>query len=159
MIIFGIDPGISGAVAAYDTAERMVTVFSVPFVTITHGKTKRRYIDIPLLARVIKKIAEGHEAIAYVEHVNAMPKQGVASSFRFGESKGIVLGILAALGIATELVHSAKWKRHFGIGADKKEAILKAGQLYPNLEMQNEHECEAVLLMHYGLERHKSTLI
>jgi hypothetical protein len=42
-----------------------------------------------------------------------MPRQGVSSTFRFGASYGVVLGVIGALKTPTHLVSPSKWKRHF----------------------------------------------
>ena len=45
-----------------------------------------------------------------VEHVTAMPGQGVTSMFNFGQSFGAMKGICAALNLSIFFVRPAKWK-------------------------------------------------
>ena len=50
---------------------------------------------------------------AVVERVHSMPRQGEASTFSFGCSFGVVLGVLGAMGIPFELVAPKVWKGGF----------------------------------------------
>ena len=45
-----------------------------------------------------------------VENVHAMPKQGVASTFRFGKGVGIIHGVAGALRLPLTLVTPTQWK-------------------------------------------------
>ena len=53
------------------------------------------------------------EIAVVVEHVNAMPGQGVTSMFNFGQSFGVIKGICAALGLPIYFVRPTKWKKTF----------------------------------------------
>ena len=47
MIIIGIDPGLSGAVAFYDTVEGTIEVADMPVVELSrNGKNKREISEI-----------------------------------------------------------------------------------------------------------------
>ena len=70
--------------------------------------------------------------VAVVEMVNAFPKQGVSSSFKFGRAYGAILGVLAAKGIETHLVSPVVWKRSYRLsGKDKNKSRARATMLYP----------------------------
>ena len=63
-----------------------------------------------------------------------MPGQGVASTFRFGESVGVVLGVLGALQIPVRMVTPGRWKKAAGIlGRDKDAARTLAIQHHPEI--------------------------
>ena len=86
-----------------------------------------------------------------------MPKQGVSSSFCFGEGKGMWEGILAALNIPVELVSPQRWKKEIMAdqGKDKSAARFKAMALFPSLADQlklvkHDGRAEALLLAEYG---------
>ena len=51
---------------------------------------------------------------AMIEQVHSMPKQGVASSFKFGRHYGFLLGVLTALGIPYQTVTPQKWQKAMG---------------------------------------------
>src|SRR5690606_25125105 len=84
--ILGVDPGLSVAVAFYfPTRQELIGVDDMPLAA---GE-----IDAAALARRIEQMGP---TMAVVEQVGAMPKQGVASTFRFGAAYGAVCGILQA---------------------------------------------------------------
>jgi crossover junction endodeoxyribonuclease RuvC len=92
--ILGIDPGLTGAFAFFfPSAPDRVATEDMPVVA---GE-----VDCATLAARIIQMAP---AFAVVERVASMPKQGVASTFKFGQSYGAVRGVLAALQIRTHLV-------------------------------------------------------
>lgn len=110
--ILGIDPGVSGAIAFYWTeAPGRVVAEDVPIAN--------EHISGGLLFDRIKQTAPD---VAVIELVGAMPKQGVSSTFKFGRAYGTVIGIVQALGIPHFFVTPAKWKKHFGLSAEKEPA-------------------------------------
>lgn len=163
MIYIGIDPGLSGAVAVIDedTPDAGVKVFDTPTILVEGEKTKRKYL-VPAMALLLKPYADlenrmGQKVLAVLENVHSMPKQGVASSFCFGEGKGMWEGILAAFEIPTELVSPQRWKKIIMAdqGKDKSAARFKAMTLFPSLADQlklvkYDGRAEALLMAEYG---------
>jgi crossover junction endodeoxyribonuclease RuvC len=95
--------------------------------------------------------------VAWVERVSAMPKQGVASSFNFGSSYGIVLGVLGAVKVPYHLVPASTWKKHFSLGADKRAARTAATRLFPRqsalfVRAKDDGRAEAALIARFGQE-------
>jgi len=79
-------------------------------------------------------VMNDNEVIVVIEDVNAMPKQGVTSSFNFGMSKGVILGVVQALSVPYELVKPVVWKRKQGFtGHDKDYVRTAAIQKWPEL--------------------------
>ena len=116
MIYIGIDPGLNGAVGvitrhgqSYIGSDH-VNVFDTPTALVEGEKTKRKYL-VPAMALLLKPFADRSDVVAVLENVHSMPKQGVSSSFCFGESKGMWEGILAAYNIPTEMVSPQRWKK------------------------------------------------
>ena len=133
-IILGFDPGQTGAVAAFD-GERIEAVIDMPTMTRLHGKGNQ--VDPYTLATALIDLCAGREATAVLEAVSAMPGQGVSSTFHFGESVGVVLGVLGALQIPVRMVTPAKWKKAAGLlGRDKDAARTLAIQLHPEVADQ-----------------------
>ena len=96
---------------------------------------------------------------AYIEKVHSMPKQGVASSFKFGRSYGFLRGILVASQIPFEAVTPQVWQRGFslpkGKGTAKKNAHkARAQELFPSLRITHAI-ADALLIAEYG--RRKET--
>lgn len=143
MTYIGIDPGISGALAVIEEG----IAFVLPF-------EERGYIDTLLTV-------DPAQAVACVEHVHSMPKQGVASSFKFGTNFGWIQGVLMALGIPYELVTPQKWKKEFSVTADKNTSISVCKRLFPGVPLKKTERCtkdndgyaEALLMAEYARRR------
>jgi Holliday junction resolvasome RuvABC endonuclease subunit len=140
MRILGVDPGVSGAIAIFDTTQERLAVFDMPSVSFTKNQRKRRVISEIDLVYVIDLWAPD---VAYLEAVHAMPKQGVTSVFTFGMAFGVVRGILAALAVPTHLITPNEWKRALRLGADKQEARLLASRLFPQSAEYFSRVCDA----------------
>ena len=142
MSYIGIDPGRSGAMAIIDA----LGVYTFPF-------DEERYIW------ALKKAPTG--SICCLEHVHAMPKQGVTSSFNFGLNFGWLQGVLSALGIRYELVHPQKWKKEFSVTGDKNSSIEVCKRLFPAVSIKRTDKCvkdddglaEALLMAEYARRR------
>lgn len=154
MIVTGIDPGLSGAIAWLDAATgEVVDIADMPTLALSRGGKAKRELDAHSLARLIGERQPGH---AFVELVNAMPRQGVSSVFAFGKSYGITIGILTTLGIPMTFVAPAVWKRALGVPAAKDGARARASQLLPAAAhfwplVKHDGRAEAALIAHYGL--------
>jgi crossover junction endodeoxyribonuclease RuvC len=120
-IVFGVDPGKSGAIAAVnsDTGE-LLGAWDMPVVG--------SIISAALLSQAVTAWPEG---TAVIEDVHAMPKQGVSSSFSFGRSLGVAEGVLAGAGWSLRYVSPARWKRALGLTADKGASRRRAIELWP----------------------------
>lgn len=145
--VMGIDPGLSGAIAfIFESDPHRIAVEDMPVVD---GN-----VSAPILAQTIRKFAPSY---AVIEHVNAMPKQGVSSTFNFGKAFGQVIGVGGALNIPLHFVTATKWKRRFHLSADKEEARAMALRLFPacatSFARKKDHgRAEAALIAKYGAE-------
>jgi len=153
-MIIGIDPGADGAIAFLGPKNEFLHVIDMPTMALTG---KRRQVNPAELAKALRyweKYFNQDIIRAYVEQVNAMPKQGVSSSFTFGMSYGSVLGVLAALQIPLVLVTPHKWKKTAKlIGRDKDAARTLAQQLYPRAPLglkKNVDRADAILIARSG---------
>lgn len=138
MTYLGIDPGKSGAA-----------------VLISHGQ---HVLDSIRFAKATEKdIAEWFSTIvigtyirARIERVNAMPKQGVSSTFKFGTSYGFLRGMLAAYRIPFEAVTPGTWQRTLGClsKGDKNVTKAKAQELFPQQKWTHA-DADAALIAEY----------
>jgi crossover junction endodeoxyribonuclease RuvC len=129
VIIAGIDPGLSGAVALLDAESgSVIDCLDMPVHELRRGGKMKRELDAHSLAAALGRDRIGH---AFVELVGAMPGQGVSSVFAFGKSFGVVIGVPAALGVPFTLVAPVVWKRALSVPAAKDGARARASQLLP----------------------------
>lgn len=148
MIVAGIDPGATGAVAVlYDSG---AIALDIPTAKTASGKT--RIVPSAVQERIM---VAGRPDCVWIEAVHAMPGQGVSSMFAFGRSLGVVEGVVGTLQIPVRYVQPAVWKRAFGlIGADKDAARTVAAQRFPGVELTRKKDigrADALLIALYGL--------
>ena len=100
----------------------------------------------------------GERAVCCLEHVGAMPGQGVTSMFSFGQNFGWIQGALQALSIPYELIRPQKWKKEFSITGDKNSSIAVCKRLFPEVSLlpsersrkENDGMAEALLMAEYA---------
>lgn len=143
-MICSIDPGASGAIAFVSDAGALVVIEDMPTLKV-RGKTR---VDAQRLGDMI---AARKPNLIVVEGVHAMPKQGVASSFAFGYSAGLIEGVAAGAAIPCQIIDSAQWKRKAGVPADKSAARQMAARLWPGAagqfsRVKDDGRAEAALL-------------
>jgi len=154
MLIFGIDPGISGAISIFKN-NKFVEVLDMP--TMIDGKKNKRQVNGAQFAYIIKEYSNGYdgEMSVIVEQVNAMPGQGVTSMFNFGQSFGVIKGVCSALNIPIYFVRPLKWKKHFDLVKTNKDASrTKAIQIYPHISdkisrKKDSNKADAILIASY----------
>lgn len=149
MIFIGIDPGMKGGVAFTCNEKKHYAAFPMP-------QTRRQLCD---LLYSIKALYDQDTIKAVVECVHSMPKQGVASTFKFGKGYGEVLGILAALGVEIHEPTPQAWKKLMLAGTDKgKDASIQVAEnMFPDIQLvlkgcRKPHDgmAEALLMAEYG---------
>jgi len=162
MIIFGVDPGVSGAICVLKN-NKIIEVYEMP--TMIDGKKNKRQVNGAEVSNILikevynsKSLAiEDHEnkAKVIVEHVTAMPGQGVTSMFNFGQSFGVIKGVCAALKMPIHFVRPVKWKKHFNLIKTHKDASrTKVIEIYPNISSKlsrkkDANKADAILIAKY----------
>lgn len=151
MIIFGIDPGISGSIVAMNGDGSISAHIPMPVYMVG---TKNR-VNGAAIAEFFREY-HGQHCKAVVEHVGAMPGQGTASMFSFGHSAGVIEGVLQGMEIPYQLVRPQAWKKRAGlIGQDKDAARTRCIQMYPSLAVlslkgKGQAVADAILLGRFG---------
>src|SRR6187431_2184659 len=115
MIVVGIDPGsVSGALAVLRSSGQSGAGELWDFATVENQ------VDAFWLADTLRQMKAD---VVVIERVHSMPKQGVASTFKFGTAYGIIIGVVAALGLRSHLVAPATWKGHFTLAGKDNDAV------------------------------------
>jgi len=154
MISFGIDPGVSGAISILKNKE-VIDVFEMP--TMIDGKKNKKQVNGSELTSIIVNNIDfkKEEVVIVVEHVNAMPGQGVTSMFNFGQSFGVIKGVCAALRLPIHFVRPTKWKKHFNlINTNKDASRTKVIEVYPKISSKlsrkkDSNKADAILIARY----------
>ena len=152
MLIIGIDPGISGSICFFENG-RIKDVIEMP--TMTEGKKNKKQVNGSQIFNEISRRIENFdkkEIKVVIEHVSAMPGQGVTSMFNFGQSFGILKGICSAMQLSMFFVRPAKWKKYFSlINSEKDASRTRAIEIFPYFSSQlskkkDSNKADAILI-------------
>lgn len=157
MNVLGIDPGLDGALAFYNEGG-LQDIYEIPAVKSTGrgrevlwSELNQQWDERFLLAEHV-----------FLERVNARPKDGGASAFKFGSIYGGLRGMIVAKRLPYNLVTPTVWMKAMGVGLGSKEAsCLRAEQLFPGFSFRGPRNgkkdgvAEAALIAKYGFEKLK----
>jgi crossover junction endodeoxyribonuclease RuvC len=148
MIIFGIDPGVSGAICVLKEG-KILEVYEMP--TMIDGKKNKRQVNGAEVTNIfLKELDNKYKAKVVVEHVTAMPGQGVTSMFNFGQSFGVLKGICAALKLPIYFVRPVKWKKHFNLIKTNKDASrTKVIEIFPYISSKYQEKKTQIKQIQY----------
>lgn len=144
--IVGIDPGLKGGIAILYRDDLAVH----PMPLIDSNWTW------------LREICRAYEPSAFIEKVHSMPKQGVASTFKFGMGYGFLRGLLAGWSVPVNLVTPQAWQKTILAGEnkdDKKAASVAVAQrMFPGVDFRASDRCrkpsdgmaESALIALYG---------
>jgi crossover junction endodeoxyribonuclease RuvC len=177
MRILGIDPGLSGALGLLGDGFKYLECADIPLMQ--RGKTTgKQMINDAELAKII---ATWRPELIVVELVNAAPRipgqkpcpsckqargMGAASAFNFGDSAGVIRGIVGTIAVLAETLGAPRIERHFvtpqswktraGLvgNRDKEASRAKAIQMWPLAPLSRKKDqgrAEALLIARFGL--------
>lgn len=140
MILLGIDPGVKGALAVYDTHEGRVKTHDMPDTTAglydligTLPKIDVCVVEKPFYPKVI----------------------GVQNVARIAEAYGRIKAILFGHGIPIHEVRPADWKAALNLSSNKAASRELAGCCFPDdadqwARVKDDGRAEAALLAWFG---------
>ena len=161
MFIIGIDPGISGAICFFENG-KIIDVIEMP--TMNEGKKNKRQVNgAQIYNEISKRMNKTHikDVRVVVEHVSAMPGQGVTSMFNFGQSFGVIKGICSAMQLSLYFVRPTKWKKYFNlINSEKDASRTRAIEIFPYFSSQlskkkDSNKADAILIASFYHETYK----
>ncbi len=162
MLIIAIDPGISGSICFFEDG-KILDVLEMP--TMTEGKKNKKQVNgSQIYNEILKRIRKlnKRDIKVIIEHVSAMPGQGVTSMFNFGQSFGILKGVCSAMQLPMYFVRPVKWKKYFNlINSEKDASRTKAIEIFPyfspNLaKKKDSNKADAILIASYFYETYKN---
>ena len=153
MIIIGIDPGVSGAICILNNG-KIIELYEMP--TMIDGKKNKKQVNGAEITNIFQKeLINEKNSKVIIEHVSAMPGQGVTSMFNFGQSFGVVKGICAALRLPLYFVRPVKWKKHFNLINSQKDASrTKVIEIFPYIsskisKKKDANKADAILIARF----------
>ncbi len=143
----GIDPGKTGAMAIFDEQGQ-----GISFLDFQE--------DLRAVCQSVRsKDVECPIALAVLENVHPMPREGVSSSFKFGTNFGIWQAILTAYSIPFQLITPHRWRRVLDSSVPAKPskedlrlyAIRRWPEAAPYLHRKRDHgRAEALIMAEYA---------
>ena len=162
MLVIGIDPGITGSICFFEDG-KIIDLIDMP--NMADGKKQKKQVNGAQIYNEIllrTKNVEKKNIKVVIEHVSAMPGQGVTSMFNFGQSFGVLKGICSAMQLSMYFVRPAKWKRFFNlINAEKDASRTKAIEIFPYISTQlsrkkDANKADAALIASFFYETYQS---
>ena len=162
MLIIGIDPGITGSICFFEDG-KVIDLIEMPIMA--DGKKQKKQVNGAQIYNEIflrTKNLDKKNIKVVIEHVSAMPGQGVTSMFNFGQSFGVLKGICSAMQLSMYFVRPAKWKKFFNlINAEKDASRTKAIQIFPYISTQlskkkDANKADAALIASFFYETYQS---
>ena len=161
MLIIAIDPGVSGSICFFKDGQ-ILDVIEMP--TMNEGKKNKKQVNgsqiyNEIVKRIDKDVVSNTRVV--IEHVTAMPGQGVTSMFNFGQSFGILKGICSAMQLPMYFVRPAKWKKYFNlINSEKDASRTRAIEIFPYFSSQlskkkDSNKADAILIASFYYETYK----
>lgn len=180
ILVIGIDPGLSGGLAAIADGE-LVKLRDMPTTTrivrkrsAKDGKMhdrKKRSVNGHGISEFIREAVHAHPGavvFGYLELAGARPGQAAGATLKTGYQAGIAEGVLCGHGIVVHIVSPMKWRRHFELPPRdkaetpaqakvrmKRESCELAAKLHPNsggviVRAKDDGRAEAILLAELG---------
>ena len=139
-MILGIDPGKNGAATLLSNTGQIIDI-------IEFNKTTEH--DICEAIKEHKNIVS--DLFCFIEKCHSMPKQGVSSSFKFGNVYGFIRGAITMSHVPFEFVTPQVWQKALGClsKGDKNITKAKAQQLFPD-EKITHSKADSILIAEYG---------
>ena len=161
MLIIGIDPGITGSICFFENG-KIIDLIDMP--NMADGKKQKRQVNGAQIYNEIFlriKNLDKKNIKVVIEHVSAMPGQGVTSMFNFGQSFGVLKGICSAMQLSMFFIRPAKWKKYFGLIKTEKDASrTKVIEIFPYISnglsrKKDSNKADAVLIASFFYNTYK----
>ena len=158
-ISIGVDPGIHGAIACINAVTLgILELIDTPTIS-TEGK---RLYNVAEMAAAIRRMSLFGDAVVVLEQAQAMPGQGVASTFATGRGFGLWEGILSALDVPYRTVRPVVWTKRVLTGTPDEGKVRSIGfalRMFPGCELVPEGSrkprdgrSDALCLAYYGIQ-------
>jgi Holliday junction resolvasome RuvABC endonuclease subunit len=141
VIYLGFDPGFSGAWGMIDHHSNFVGCGDM----VNNGS----YILTDEVMAEINQARNGDDMEVVIELVASMPKQGVASTFKFGMAFGATIALAERIRCPFHFVTPRIWKKALGLDSDKNRSLALGRDLWPEAPLSRQKDngrAEALLI-------------
>lgn len=132
-------------------------VLRIEDMPLAKSTTGRDELDLRRLGEILLPVTHANRRIGVLERVSAMPRDGVAGAFSFGQGYGALRMALVGHGYEDRLVTPVTWKKHFRLSRDKGVSRSYACSRFPGYaqyfsRVKDDGRAEAALIALYGAE-------
>lgn len=182
-VIFSIDIGLHGGIAMFDPSEAsheshgLLRLKEMPTIKLDKGGDKKKNVlDLDALLHILEapKFHDDKNILVIFEDIHAFPGQGSVSTGTLMEQKGIIRGMVKALGYEELPIQPKTWQKFFnmippkelkGKSAQQTKTLrkkwLKSKSLefardyfgYPDLVIDTDGKSDALLIGKWYLEK------
>lgn len=136
-LFLGIDPGLQGGMC-FINEPIPGTIHNID-VRATPTIGDKDY-DVQEMKNLITRY-ESQDIFATIETQIALPGQGLTSTLQTGKGFGILIGLLAGLGVPYQIVGAQQWQKKIFTGVPAKldtkdKSIIVAKRLFPHLDFR-----------------------
>lgn len=169
MIVVGVDPGLTGALAFINTASGSVHIADMPTKERQVGGEVQRRVDALALASIVRRhVPAGEVGLSICENVRSFGRsdqQRPATTDSLQRTLGSIEAVFDVLRCPCVLVEPRAWQKLAGIVGKAKEerergalpaAVLKARELYPAAapmlgRVKDHNRAESLLIAHFAV--------
>lgn len=159
-VYVGLDPGMTGGLAAVSESGELLSVAAMPRVNGSTGPQDYHAIKEWFVS--VKKLGKVEAAL---EKISVRPGEGVKSTLTAGTNWGFLKGMLVAIGARYIEPTPQSWKKTLGLpkrsGKERKkgkeDAVVLATQLFPGINLTpgrkrvpHDGMADAVLIAEYA---------
>jgi crossover junction endodeoxyribonuclease RuvC len=155
--LLALDPGVTGALAAYDTNSGQLEIHDLPTTKrqIKGKKNLRTVLDEVEMVSLLALYAGMGYDVLFFEQIGGIPGQSAPAAFTLGHGVGVAIGAARALGLRVEPLPAATWKSALKVPSDKKAARTRASQILPTHAhmwplVKHDGRAEAAMMAVYG---------
>lgn len=163
----GIDNGLKGCLSLINENFELLDWRDTPIINLGEkGKTKNDFATAEMghaLRGLLEQAKDATQIMIWLEVAQAMPKQGLSSTFKTGRGFGLWEGICIGLGIKYDIIHPKTWTKvmlhDVPRGEPKARSMTKCQRLFPKLPLTTprgtkltmDGRSDATLLAYYGM--------
>lgn len=154
MVVVGVDPGVSGAIAFIDRAGRCV-IDDLPTISKAGTGMITRKLDGKALYDLARSRIDPLEVVLFaiedVATLGGAKAAQIQGSLQY--SKAVIETVAAIAQYNVVLVGVQRWKKFYKLGKDKSDAIRIAKALYPEAPItlkKHDGRADALLIAHFA---------
>lgn len=150
MILVAVDPGLTGALAYYDTQRGALEVHDMPTLAIAKAskltkrilksgaksatpakQASRTIVNLYEVTALLSVWRDLGAELLVIEQVMGLPGQSAPAAFNFGHGTGVIYGAAASLGYRIEEVRPQAWKGAMRVSSVPDAIRARANELIP----------------------------